>query len=61
MKPGERILADLTISSEPKKKAVFSPDTNVKDIDTNELYSTTLEWLQTFVTFCRRSGGFDVM
>ena len=61
MNPGERMLADLSVSSEPKKKVVFSPDTNVKDIDTNDLYSTTLEWLQTFVTFCRRSGGFHVM
>ena len=61
MNPGERMLANLSVSSEPKKKAVFSPDTNVKDIDANELYSTTVEWLQTFVTFCRRSGGFDVM
>jgi len=61
MNPGERMLADLSVSSEPKKKVVFSPDTNVKDIDTNDLYSTTPEWLQTFVTFCRRSGGFHVM
>jgi hypothetical protein len=62
MNPGERMLADLSVSSEPKKKVVFSPDTNVKDmIDTNDLYSTTLEWLQTFAAFCRRSGGFHVM
>ena len=61
MNPGERMLADLSVSSEPKKKAVFSPDTNVKDIDANDLYSTTHEWLKTFVTFCRRSGGFQVM
>lgn len=62
LNPGERMLADLSVSSEPKKKVVFSPDNNVKDIiDTDDLYSTTLEWLQTFVTFCRRSGGFHVM
>ena len=50
----------VSVSSEPKK-VVFSPDTDVEDMDTNDLYSTTLEGLQTFVTFCRRSGGFDVM
>ena len=61
MNPGERMLADLSVSSEPKKKVVFDPDTNVKDIDTNDLYSTGVEWLQTFVTFCRRSGGFHVV
>ena len=59
MKEGERLLADLSVSSEPKKQTVFSPDDN--DIDVNELYSTTSEWLDTFVSFCRRSGGFCVM
>ena len=61
MKTGERMLADLSISVEPKKKAVFSPDANDKDIDVNELYSTTPEWLDTFAKFCRSSGGFRVM
>lgn len=61
MKTGERMLADLSVSSEPKKKTVFSPNTNGKNIDANELYSTTSEWLDTFVKFCRRSGGFCVM
>lgn len=61
MNPGERMLADLSVSSESKRIAVFSPDTNVNDIDVNDLYSVTHDWLQTFVTFCRRSGGFHVM
>jgi hypothetical protein len=60
MKTGERMLADLSVSAEPKKKIEFNPNTNDKDIDTNELYSTTTEWLGTFVEFCRRSGGFSV-
>lgn len=61
MKTGERMLADLSVSAEPKKTIVFSPDTNDNDIDTNELYSTTSDWLDTFARFCRRSGGFCVM
>jgi len=61
MNPGQRMLADLSVSSEPKKLAVFSPNINDEDIDNNELYSTTFEWLDTFVKFCRSSGGFAVM
>lgn len=61
MNPGQRMLADLSVSSEPKQRAVFSPDSNAKDIDTNELYSTTFEWLDTFIRFCERSGGFKVV
>src|SRR6185369_17961072 len=56
MNPGQRMLADLSVSSEPKKLAVFSPNINDEDIDNNELYSTTFEWLDTFVKFCRSSG-----
>jgi hypothetical protein len=61
MNAGERMLANLSVSKEPKKLAVFSPDTNPDDIDSNELYSTTYEWLETFAKFCRSSGGFKVM
>ena len=61
MNPGQRMLADLSVSSEMKQRAVFSPDSNDEDIDTNELYSTTFEWLHTFGRFCERSGGFKVM
>lgn len=61
MNSGERMLANLSVSKEPKKLAVFGPDTNPDDIDANELYSTTYEWLETFAKFCRVSGGFEVM
>ena len=61
MNPGQRMLADLSLSSEPPHRAVFSPGSNNNDIDTNELYSTTFEWLHTFLRFCERSGGFHVM
>ena len=61
MNPGERILANLSVSKEPKKLAVFTPNMNADDIDNNELYSTTYEWLETFAKFCRSSGGFKVM
>lgn len=61
MNPGERMLANLSVSSEPKKLAVFTPNMNTDDIDKNELYSTTYEWLETFARFCRSCGGFAVM
>jgi hypothetical protein len=61
MNPGHRMLFDLSVSSEPKKLAVFSPNMSTDDIDANELYSTTFEWLHTFAKFCRSSKGFKVM
>ena len=61
MNPGQPMLADLSVSSEPKKLAVFSPNMKADDIDTNQLYSTTFEWLDTFAKFCRSSKGFKVM
>jgi hypothetical protein len=61
MNPGQRMLADLAVSSAPKKLTVFNPNMNADDIDTNELYSTTFEWLDTFANFCRSSKGFTVM
>ena len=61
MNPEERIRADLSVPQEPKKLAVFSPKMESDDIDVNELYSATYEWLETFAKFCRSSGGFKVM
>lgn len=61
MSPGGRMLANLAVTREPKKPALFSPGTKVDDIDSNELYSTTYEWLDTFMNFCRSSKGFRVM
>lgn len=60
MNPGERMLANLSISKEPKKYAVFTPDTKEEDIDTNELYSTTYE-VRNVRQICRGSKGFVVM
>ena len=60
MNPGERTLADLSVSNEPKQPVVFSPDMKSDDVDQNELYSATYEWLETFVEFCRSSKGFEV-
>lgn len=37
-----------------------SPDTKSDDIDENELYSATYEWLETFAHFCQTSKGFEV-
>jgi hypothetical protein len=61
MNPGQRMLPDLSVSSEPKRLAVFSPNKSTDDIDTNELYSTSFEWLHTFAKFCRTSKGFKVV
>ena len=61
MNPGERMLANLSVSHIPKKLSVFEPNMSPQDIDVNELYSTTYEWLETFAKFCRNSGGFEVM
>ena len=60
MNPGERMLANLSVSNKPKKPAVFTPTMNIDDVD-NEHYSTTYEWLETFARFCRSSGGFKVL
>lgn len=61
MNPGERLLADLSLSAEHKKLVVFAPNSRVDDIDVVNLYSARYEWLETFVEFCRNSGGFEVM
>jgi hypothetical protein len=61
MAPGERLLANLSVSKELKKLAQFGSGVNANDIDETELYSTAYEWLETFGKFCRSSGGFKVM
>ena len=61
MNAGERMLANLSVSNEPKKLAEFGPGVNADGIDENELYSTTYEWLERFSKFCRSSGGFKVL
>ena len=61
MNAGERMMANLSVSKEPKKLAEFGRGLNADDIDENELYSTTYEWLETFAKFSRGSGGFSVM
>jgi hypothetical protein len=53
MKTGERMRADLTVTSLPQPVDLRS--------DPNELYSATYDWLCRFSDFCRRSGGFDVV
>ena len=61
MNPGERMRADLDIATEQKTRHIFSPDMNANEIDVNELYSATYEWLATFEKFCRSSNGFRVV
>ena len=60
MRPGQRVRADLMVTGKPKKVAVFTPGMKVEDVDANELYSATYEWLVMFKDFCRSSGGFRV-
>jgi hypothetical protein len=60
MKSGERLLADLTITSEPKTKWYITPETKPGDIAVNDAYSASYEWLSKFAEFCKRSGGFEV-
>jgi len=60
IKPEERMLADLTTTTRPKATYIFDSSTKLDDIDTNDIYSTSYEWLVTFKDFCRSSGGFEV-
>jgi hypothetical protein len=60
MAPGQRLRADLTVTNDSKKSAVFTPGMKVEDIDAVELYSATYEWLVMFRDFCRTSEGFKV-
>ena len=60
MNPGERLLADLSVTQQPKKHTLFTPDMKAEDVDVNELYSATYEWLERFADFCRSSKGFKV-
>lgn len=61
MGPGERMLANLTVTREPKQRVLFTPGMKIDDVDSNELYSTTYEWLETFMNFCRSSRGFRIV
>jgi hypothetical protein len=58
MHPGDRIRADLSTTSEPKKVVHFESS---DPIDAVDLYSATYEWLVDFRSFCERSGGFEVL
>lgn len=60
MRPGQRILADLSVTSKPKTRVVFTPATKSGEIDASDLYSASYEWLTMFRDFCKRSGGFRV-
>ena len=61
MKPGMRMRADLSVTKRPKSKWIIEPHTRPDDLDANDIYSATYEWLEEFAEFCRRSGGFEVL
>jgi hypothetical protein len=53
MKPGDRLRADLRITSAPKSGSLDAP--------VDDLYSATYEWLVKFRDFCQTCGGFNVL
>jgi hypothetical protein len=59
MRPGGRMRADLVVTAEPKQR--WNSDAKPGEIDVNDTYSATYEWLVEFAAFCRRSGGFKVL
>src|SRR5262245_38844621 len=61
MKPGERMLADLTSTARPKSTYIFDASMKPDDIDVNDIYSASYEALIAFKDFCRSSGGFKVV
>ena len=61
MNPGERMLADLTSTARPNSTYTFGSSTKLDDIDVNDIYSASYEWLVIFKDFCRSSGGFKVV
>lgn len=60
MRPGERILADGSVTDQPRKEVMFSSQTDEPEVDANDLYSAEFEWLAKFRDFCRASWGFEV-
>ena len=60
MKPGQRMLADLTVTSDERKLVAIDATASADDVDENDLYAANFEWLVAFGDFCRRSGGFEV-
>ena len=61
MKAGDRIRADLTVTDEPKKRVVITPNTQIGSIDAVEVYSATYEWLLEIRNVSRSSGGLEVV
>jgi hypothetical protein len=53
--PGERLLIDGTLTSEPDTFEMF------RGPDWDKNYSATFEWLQKFKSFCEVCGGFTVL
>jgi hypothetical protein len=53
--PGERLLIDGNITSEPDTFEMF------RGPDWDKNYSATFEWLQKFRDFCKVCGGFSVL
>jgi hypothetical protein len=58
MKPGERVMFDGSIRDKPKNYDL--PITEWDEQEAWDHYSASYEWLQMFIDFCSRSGGFKV-
>jgi len=60
MKPGERMLADLTVTSSKRVPTVLLPNGDAEPAERNDSYSASYDWLVALRDFCRQSGGFEV-
>jgi len=61
MGSGQRSLGDLTVTANPKKSVTFAPGMATEEIDVNDLYSASYDWLVALRDFCKQSGGFQVV
>jgi hypothetical protein len=61
IEPGDRMLADLTVTSSKRAPTALLPNGDAESVDTNEIYSASYDWLVAFRDFCRQSGGFEVL
>jgi hypothetical protein len=59
MLPGQRVLFDGEITDKPIEYG--KPISEWTEADTWNNYSAQYEVLRDFATFCRRSGGFEVL
>jgi hypothetical protein len=57
--PGERVLFDGQRTTAPRDRS--KPAAEWTDDDARLVYSMDRDWLERFLAFCQRSGGFKVI